>query len=225
MSQLLTIALPKGKLGATALELMQLVGLPYAGVATEARQLAYDFAADNLRYIICRPTDIPTYVEYGAADLGVVGKDTLAEAGKDVFELVDLRFGLCRLVVAVPARWAERFPSCEEALNNLNLRRVASKYPRVAADYFRQLGLQVEVIKLHGNIELAPQTGLAEGIVDLVSTGKTLEENQLVPLMEVLQASARLVANRVSYRLQPRCQQLVELMRQAVAQRSESKCS
>lgn len=210
-----TIALPKGKLGKDALKLLATAGLPVEGVDTETRQLVFPFPDASLRYIICRPTDVPTYVEYGAADLGIVGKDTLVESGADVFELVDLGFGYCRFVLAAPRiKWEEAGQSLETLLSIS--RRVATKFPRVAANFFAELGQQVEIIKLHGNIELAPQVGLADLIVDIVSTGRTLKENDLVEVASIFPATARLIANRVSYRIRYReLYSLVEKLRQA----------
>ncbi|WP_258358508.1 ATP phosphoribosyltransferase [Moorella sulfitireducens (nom. illeg.)] len=197
---MLTLALPKGKLGDDAIQLLAKAGFPVKGIATETRQLVFSFPAEGVRYIICRPTDVPTYVEHGAADLGIVGKDTLAEAGADVFELVDLGFGYCRFVVAAPRRrWEEAGHSLETLLTGS--RRVATKFPRVAAAFFRERGLPVEIIKLHGNIELAPLVGLADLIVDIVSTGRTLKENDLVEVTGIFPSTARLIANRVSYRI------------------------
>ncbi|HBT47415.1 MAG TPA: ATP phosphoribosyltransferase [Peptococcaceae bacterium] len=210
-----TIALPKGKLGQETIKLLSVAGLPVEGVSTEARQLTFGFPRESLRYIVCRPTDVPTYVEHGAADLGIVGKDTLVESGADVFELADLGFGYCRFVVAAPRRkWEEAGGSLETLL--AGSRRVATKFPRVAARFFSDLGQQVEIIKLHGNIELAPHVGLADLIVDIVSTGRTLKENDLVEVKSIFQATARLIANRVSYRMHhERLQPLVEKLRWA----------
>jgi len=215
---LLTLALPKGKLGQDALQLLERAGLPVDGVSTEARQLVFTFPDKEMRYLICRPTDVPTYVEHGAADLGIVGKDTLVEAGADVFELVDLGFGLCRFVVAAPRkRWQEAGQSMENLM--AGSRRVASKFPRVAGEFFQEQGISMEIIKLHGNIELAPQVGLADLIVDIVSTGRTLKENDLVEVITIFQATARLIANRVSYRIDyQRLTPVVEALRRAVNQ-------
>lgn len=218
VTDLLTLALPKGKLGEDALQLLRKAGLPVDGVATEARQLVFAFPADRVRYVICRPTDVPTYVEHGAADLGIVGKDTLAEAGADVFELVDLGFGYCRFVVAAPRqRWEEAGRSLENLL--AGSRRVATKFPRVAATFFQERGLPVEIIKLHGNIELAPLVGLADLIVDIVSTGRTLRENDLVEVVPIFPSTARLIANRVSYRINyQRLRPVIEALKRAAAQ-------
>jgi len=217
--KIMTIALPKGKLGQEAIGLLADVGYPVEGVATDSRKLLFDFPGQNIRYIVCRPTDIPTYVEYGAADVGIVGKDSLVESGSDVFELLDLKFGYCRFVVAVPRETADR---CRDekghvSLGHFNHARVATKFPQVARTYFNQQGIQVEVIKLHGNIELAPMVNLAEMIVDIVSSGATLRENGLVPIADVFPATARVIANRVSYRMKfQRIHDLVEKMREQV---------
>lgn len=215
----MTIALPKGKLGETAVELIGRIGLPTSGLKTDSRTLMFDYPEANLRYIICRPTDIPTYVEYGAADLGIVGKDTIVEAKADVFELVDLKFGKCRFVVAVPESMLASYVKENGGfdLSRLNNNRVATKFPRVAEDFFAGLGMQMEVIKLHGNIELAPRVGLAEMIVDIVSTGKTLRENGLVAVEDIFEATARLIANRVSYRMKnDRLTDIVARLRQVI---------
>jgi ATP phosphoribosyltransferase len=197
MKHSLTIALPKGKLFDPAKILLEKCGFYYAGLSDKSRTLIFTDEENGVRYIICRPTDIPTYVEHGAADLGIVGKDSIIEAGKNLYELVDLKFGYCRFVVAVPR---------EELSLEGNFAwepgmRIATKFPAVARDYIRKQGLQAEIIKLHGNIELAPRVGLADVIVDIVSTGTTLRENNLVPLEYLGEATARLIVNRASYRL------------------------
>ena len=199
----LIIALPKGKLGQGALDIFSQVGLTAENVDTEGRKLAYEFPEQKVKYLICRPTDIPTYVEYGAADIGIVGKDSLEESGADVFELVDLGFGRCRFVVAASQAMVDEITSTGKDfdLAFFNNARVATKFPQVAKKYFRQKGIHVEVLKLHGNIELAPSVGLADLIVDIVSTGKTLKENNLIAVEEMFEATARLIANRVSYRI------------------------
>ncbi len=191
----LTIALSKGTLLQPTVDLLQAVGLPSAGITSESRSMVFAFPGDPaIKYIICRPTDVPAYVEHGAADLGIVGKDVIVEQGKDVFEMADLDFGYCRFVVAVPA---EMLPI---TLKELNYKRVATKFPRVAESFFRQQGLQAEIIELHGNIELAPLMGLSDVIVDIVSSGRTLRENNLVELVSIMDSTTRLIGNRVSFR-------------------------
>jgi ATP phosphoribosyltransferase len=213
----LTIALPKGKLFDPSVRLLRKAGLPWEGLLEDTRQMVFDYEDAGLggfttRYIVCRATDIPTFVEYGAADLGIVGKDTIVEDNKNVFELVDLKFGYCRFVVAVPASVADRGD-----LSKFSHARVATKFPRVAETFFREKGIQVEVVKLHGNIELAPSVGLSEMIVDIVSSGRTLRENNLVVLDEIFPATARLIANRVSFRMKAEIiQPLQEKMRDVV---------
>lgn len=208
---MLTYALPKGKLLAPTLKMLKGLGLPHEGISEESRRLLYDYPDQGVRYVMCRPTDVPTFVEYGAADLGVVGKDVILEQAKDVYEIVDLGFGYCRFVLAVPS------DQVDKELEEFNYLRVATKFPTVAEHFFTSRGLQVEVIKLHGNIELAPRVGLAEMIVDLVSTGKTLKENQLAPKAEIAICTARLIVNRVSYRtkdevLSPTIQTIKEMV-------------
>ncbi len=194
----LVIALPKGRLGEEALEILKETGLPVEGVEVESRIL--QFEVNEVRYLICKPTDVPIFVEHGVADIGIVGKDTIEEEKRDVFELLDLGFGKCHFSVAVPKILAEEYGS-PFPLYQFNHKRVATKFINVAEDFFAGEGLQMELIKLHGNVELAATIGLADMIVDIVSTGTTLRENGLVEVKEIFQASARLIANRVSYRV------------------------
>ena len=197
MERRLTIALPKGKLFQPSAELLAKCGLNTQEVSDKARTLVFDDEAGNVRYIICRPTDIPVYVEHGAADLGIVGKDSIIEAGKNLYEILDLKFGQCAFVLAAPHKL---LPPDGQYVWKQGMR-IATKFPALARDYLKKKGLQAEIIKLHGNVELAPLVGLSELIVDLVSTGQTLKENDLVPVDNIVQASARLIVNRASYRL------------------------
>ncbi len=223
MDGTITIALPKGKLGMEAVALLGRAGLPTDMVSKESRKLLVDYPEEKIRYIICRPTDIPTFVDYGAADLGIVGKDTIEETGKDLFELLDLGFGRCVFVLALPqetlkAVGGEGKP-VEEILAHFPNLRVATKFPNVANKYLQGLGVQAEIIPLHGNIELAPLVGLSEAIVDIVSTGTTLRENNLVAVGEIFEATARVVANRVSYRLKyQRIKHLVDNIKELLAE-------
>jgi len=212
----LTIALPKGKLLIDSIQLLSRVGIECSHVNEESRKLFYDLPDSNVKIIICRATDIPTFVEYGAADLGIAGKDTLLEEKKDVAELLDLKFGYCRFVVAMPeASVPPKLPNGMFDLSGLNHQRVATKFPRVAETFFSELGMQVHPIKLHGNIELAPCVGLAEMIVDIVSTGKTLKQNHLIEVAPILEATSRFIANRVAYRIKyERIRNLVERLRE-----------
>jgi ATP phosphoribosyltransferase len=188
----LTLALPKGRLWRPALELLRRVGLPGPPV-DESRRLIFTDAARGLRVLILKPADIPTYVEYGAADLGIVGKDILAEQEPDVYEPLDLGFGSCRLVVAEPRTlWEKDDPA------KWSWVRVATKYPSLTRRYFAGRGIQVEVVRLDGSIELAPAAGLAERIVDLVQSGETLRANGLVEVAEIMVSTARLIVNRAA---------------------------
>lgn len=186
----LTVAMPKGRIFEEAVELLRKAGLPIPPEFEDSRKLIIPVDEVNMDFILAKPTDVPTYVEYGVADIGVVGKDVLLEEERDVYELLDLKISHCRLSVAGLPDWKPT-----------DAPRVATKYPKVASRYFREQGAQVEVIKLNGSIELAPLIGLADRIVDIVSTGRTLKENGLVELEEMMPITTRLIANRVSYRM------------------------
>mgnify|MGYP001029085689 CR=1 FL=1 len=189
----LRMALPKGALYADSVALLGRAGLETAPLADPGRQLTV--RAGDIEYIIAKPTDIPVYVAYGGVDVAVAGKDVLLEAALDVVEMVDLRFGACRFVVAEQEA-AER--SVAEIYRHLGVIRVATKYPRITEAHYASRGLQVELVKLSGNIELAPLIGLADQIVDITATGRTLAENGLTVVDEVLSSTARFVANPVS---------------------------
>lgn len=207
----LTIALSKGNLLKSTVKMFDHIGLPTQGIDDDSRVMVFSFDDPAVNYIMCRPTDVPVYVEQGAADLGIVGKDVIEEQAKDVFELADLGYGYCRFVVAGPE------PLKGIPLKNLNYKRAATKFPVVAERFFRSQGLQVEIIKLHGNIELAPIMGLADIIVDIVSTGRTLKENNLVELVDIMESTTRLICNRVSYRTRhQQIQPLVEILQKTV---------
>lgn len=193
MSAPLRLALAQGTIFAETLKALEGVGLPTGGLSGHRRLLVRD---DDAEYVLTRPADVPTYVAHGAADLGMVGRDVLLESDEDVIELVDLGYGLCRFVVAAPVGSLDR--SLDE-YRHLGSLEVATKYVRVAQRHFERRGLQVEIIRLAGAVELAPQVGLSDWIVDLVSTGRTLRENGLAVVEEIATCSARLVANRVAY--------------------------
>jgi ATP phosphoribosyltransferase len=223
----IVVAIPKGKLGDKAFAVLKAAGLPVEGIEEDSRKLSYEYPNQHVKYLICRPTDIPVYVEYGAADIGIVGKDTLEETDADVFELVDLGFGYCKFVVALPQTSLDEIIRVKGTYNIrcLNGKRVATKFPRIAEKYFSAKGLQVEVVKLHGNIELAPAVGLAEMIVDLVSTGRTLKENNLIAVEEIFEATARLIANRVSYKMKnARILELANNCQQLIHRKEMEKC-
>lgn len=193
MNKWVTIAVPKGRIFEEAVGLMKMAGLPVTAELEDSRKLIIPADEAGLQFILAKPADVPTYVEYGVADLGVVGKDVLAEEERDAYELLDLQIGHCHMAVAGLPDWKPTYAP-----------RVATKYPRLASRYFRERGQQVEVIKLNGSIELAPLIGLAERIVDIVSTGRTLKENGLVELEYIMPVTSRLIANRVSYRMKSR---------------------
>jgi len=193
VTKALRIALPQGTIFEETRQALEAVGLPVDGLTGHRRLLLKGGPAE---YILARPSDVPTYVAHGAADLGIVGRDVLLESDEDVLELVDLGFGVCRFVVAAPAGSMDR--SLDE-YRHLGSLEVATKYPRVAQRHFEARGIQVEIIRLSGAVELAPQVGLSDWIVDLVSTGRTLKENGLAIVEEITTCSARLIANRAAY--------------------------
>jgi ATP phosphoribosyltransferase len=208
----LTIAVPRGALLGETLDLLDAIGIDTAEVRANDRKLLFADAG----IVTMRPSDVPTYVEAGAADLGITGKDVLAEqAERDVYELLDLGYGPCRMVVASVA--GDPDPA-EEALRRLGVVRVATKYPRTAAHWFEETGRQAEIVEVKGSVELAPLTGLVEAIVDLTATGTTLRENGLVIREEIGPSTARLIANPVAHRLKAAAiDDLLERVRGAVA--------
>jgi ATP phosphoribosyltransferase len=187
---MLTIALAKGRLQAEALRLLGAAGVRVGGEALNSRRLAVEDEAGRYRFVFVKPSDVTVYVEHGIADCGVVGRDVLLESEADVLQPLDLRVARCRLAVAAP----EGGPSLTRGMLH-----VATKYPRVAAAHFGARGVPVEIIGLAGSVELAPVLGLADCIVDLVETGRTLEENGLVVTETIAESTARLVVNRASY--------------------------
>lgn len=187
---MLNIALPKGRLGKTVYQRFANIGCACPELEAENRRLVFVNEAAGVSYLQVKPSDVAIYVERGAADIGVVGRDILLESEPDVYELLDLDLGRCRLAVAAPDGWSEDM--------SLPLR-VATKYPHVAQDYYTARNRAIEIIKLHGSIELAPLLGLADVIVDIVETGTTLAENGLSVVAEIAPVSARLIANKSSY--------------------------
>ena len=191
----LTIAVPRGALFGETLDLLDRIGVDTAEVRANDRELLFADAG----IVTMRPSDVPTYVEAGAADIGITGKDVLMEQSeRSVFELLDLGFGRCMMVLASVAD--EPDPAVE-ALRRLGVVRVATKYPRIAADFFERTGRQAEIVEVKGSVELAPLTGLVEAIVDLTATGTTLRENRLAVREEVAVATARPIANPVAHKL------------------------
>ena len=188
----LRLAVPRGALMGETLDLLDTLGVDTAEVRSNDRKLLFEDAG----IVTMRPSDVPTYVEAGAADLGITGKDVLAEQSeRSVYELLDLGFGPCRMVFAT----VDGDDPAAEALRRLGVMRVATKYPKVAGAHFLERGISVEVVRLAGSVELAPGLGLSDCIVDVVETGRTLEENGLEQVEDVASSSARLIVNRASY--------------------------
>lgn len=205
----LRIAVPKGSLNADTIRVLVDAGLDTTGLEDSGRQLI--IRNPGVEYVIVRPTDAPVFVNLGAADCGICGKDSLVEADCDVVELTDLAFGACRFVVAEPAGST---PAVEEHYATLGSIRVATKYPGITQEYYAKAGVQVEIVKLHGNIELAPLTGMAERIVDITATGTTLKENDLVIVDEVFSSTARFFANVCAFRTDSRIVALAQALQQ-----------
>jgi len=188
------IAVPRGAMFKETLDILDGLGIDTSEVRSNDRKLLFEEAG----LITMRPSDVPTYVEAGAADIGITGKDVLAEQSeRNVYELLDLGFGGCVMVFAT----VEGDDPAAEALRRLGHMRIATKYPRIAHDYFERTGRQVEIVEVKGSVELAPLTGMVDGIVDLTATGTTLRENGLVIREEIIPSTARLIANPVSYRV------------------------
>ncbi len=213
-TQGLTIAVPRGALFAGTVDLLTTLGLDTEELRANARKLLFE----DIGVITMRPSDVPTYVEAGAADLGVTGKDVLLEQapqlpgapGRAVYELLDLGFGRCTMVLASKAGPDPAI----EALRRLGVMRVATKYPRIAAQHFEETGRQAEIVEVNGSVELAPLTGMVEAIVDLTGTGTTLRENNLIVREEIVVCTARLIANPVAHKLKAaRIDALLEQLR------------
>ncbi|NTW28643.1 MAG: ATP phosphoribosyltransferase [Coriobacteriia bacterium] len=213
----LRIAVPKGALFAESVAALAAAGLDTAGLAEPGRSLIV--RTPDAEYVIARPTDIPVYIAYGGADCAIAGKDVLVEAGLDAVELVDLGFGGCRFIVAEPEDAAA---TVAERVRHLGVVRVATKYPNITQAYFDAQGVQVEIVKLHGNIELAPLIGLADQIVDITATGTTLRENRLRIVGEVLESTARFVGNPAAVRTDPRVYVLADALASALEGRAQS---
>lgn len=214
----LTIAIAKGRLQEPSLEVFRAVGVCVPEEPPNSRRLLVDDGKDRFRFVLVKPADVPVYVEYGIADLGVCGRDVLLESRADVLEPLDLGFGRCRLVVAGKPESAAR------GYDPIVTVRVATKYPRVTADYFQRRGVPVELIVLSGSVELAPVLGLSHHIVDLVETGRTLQDHGLVVIDPIAESSARLIVNRAGYHLKRAAiAEIVESLRSEVARRAPAK--
>ena len=215
----LTFALGKGRLAKKTLDLFEQIGITCDEMKDkDTRKLIFVNEEYKLRFFLAKSPDVPTYVEYGAADIGVVGKDTILEENRNVYEVLDLGFGKCRMCVCGPA-------SARELLQHHEMIRVASKYPRIAKDYFyNQKHQTVEIIKLNGSIELAPILGLSDVIVDIVETGTTLRENGLQVVTEFMPISARFIANKASYQFKHRqMDTMLEKLRDTLHKQEEEK--
>lgn len=187
------IALTKGRIEKSAIELFESAGIECSELKDKGRKLIFKSANHNISFVLVKAADVITYVEHGAADIGIVGKDTLLEANSNVYEVLDLKFGCCRFSVAGPK-------NCK-LYEGYNRKKIATKYPNVARNYFRQKGMDVEIIKIEGSVELAPILGLADAIVDIVETGATLRENGLEVLEDICNISARMIVNKASMKM------------------------
>ena len=191
MQDVITLALAKGRLAEQTFTLLENLGIDCAEPRDPGRRLVLWDRKHNIRFILVKPSDVPTYVDHGVADLGVVGKDTLLESGRPLYEVLDLTFGKCRLCIA-------GYPDQSHSLVTRATFRVATKYPHIARSYYDGKGQTIEIIELHGSVELGPVIGLSDVILDIVESGSTLRANGLTVLEEVCDVSARLVCNRVS---------------------------
>lgn len=195
----LRVAVPKGAIFEDALGALGAAGMPVEVLREDGRKLLY--RAEGAEFIVSRPSDVPVFVEHGAADVGIVGKDVLDEQRPNVVELRDLGTGACRMILAAPRAKVEEV---RRSIDHAEVVRVATKFPNTARRYFEGMGRQAEIIELHGSIELAPLVGLADAVVDLTATGTTLRENDLVIMDDISSSTARLIVNRGSYRLRHR---------------------
>ena len=214
----LTIALAKGRVAKKTMELLAKIGITCDEVNDkETRKLIFENEEQGLRFFLAKADDVPTYVEYGAADIGIVGKDTLLENGRKLYEVIDLNMAACRMCVCGPE-------SARQILDSGKLIRVASKYPNIAREYFYNTRHQTaEIIKLHGSVELAPLVGLADVIVDIVETGSTLAANGLKVLEEIVPCTARMVVNQVSMKMeQERIRKMIGNLKQVLLDEAEN---
>lgn len=214
MDDVITIALPKGRILKETMGIFKAAGVDASDVTPDDRRLIFENLEQKLRFMILRNQDVPTYVEHGAADMGIAGRDVLREQDKDLYEPLDLGIGACRMVVAEPRVLGES----DDPKRWTHLR-VATKYPNITLNHFLKKGIQVEIIKLYGSIELAPLLGLSERIVDLVQTGETLRKNGLVEVETMMDVTSKLVCNRASLKTKPRrVKELVDRLARAVAE-------
>ncbi len=194
----LSVAIPKGYLFNDSVELLSSAGMDVTNLSSTSRKLFSYSEKDRIKYVISRPMDVPVYVEQGACDMGFAGKDVLLELDSNIIELMDLKNGKCRMIIAT---LKDRVYIVKEKYRHFGSIKVATKYPNIAKKHFDQKGMQVEIVKLYGSVELAPLLGIAEEILDITATGNTLRENNLVEMETLFSSTTRLIANMVSYRL------------------------
>ncbi len=211
----ITFALPKGRILNEAVELFKEAGIDMSMVLNDNRMLTCENKEEGLKFMILRAQDVPTYVEYGAADMGIVGKDVLMEQARDLYEPLDLGLGYCRMVVAEPKELIEK----DDPATWTHIR-VGTKYPNITLKHFLNKGIQVDIIKLYGSIELAPILGLSERVVDLVETGETIKQNGLVEVEDIMEITSKLICNRASLKTKPkRVKEIIEQLGKAVGKR------
>ena len=198
MKYKLSIVIPKGYLFNDCVNILKSAGYDISNLKEDSRKLIIYSEKDLIRYIIARPMDVPVYVEHGACDIGFAGKDVLEEKESNVLEFLDLKSGICRVIVATLREGIEKVKNHYEHFGSI---KVATKYPNIARKFFDKKGMQVEIIKLYGSVELAPLLGIADEILDITATGRTLRENNLVEMESVMVSTTRLIVNAVSYRL------------------------
>ena len=206
----ITIALAKGRLADKAIVLLEKCGIDCSELKEDSRKLIFFDRKNDVRFIMVKPTDVPTYVDHGVADIGIVGKDTLMEANLPLYEMADLKFGGCHLAIA-------GYPAKRDNSLTTSIKRVATKYPEIARRHFAKKGESVECIKLHGSVELGPMLGLSDVILDIVESGRTLKENGLVIVEQICDVSARLAVNRASLKIKAKVlKPLIARIQQAV---------
>lgn len=211
MKEIINIALPKGRLGEKVYDLFEASGYPCPSIKEDSRKLIFENREAGIRYFWVKPSDVAIYVERGAADIGVAGKDILLEYGPDIYELLDLKIGNCRMAVAGKKGFRD---------DTGKTLRVATKFPHIAGEYYSGLGRDIDIIKLQGSIEIAPILGLSDVIVDIVETGTTLRENNLEVIETVVPISARLISNKVSFKFKHReIEAIVRKMKDTIAER------
>ncbi len=198
MKREIKVSVPKGYLFDPCVEVLKKAGFDISSLMEGSRKLFIDSKKDSLRYVVSRPMDVPVYVEHGACDIGFSGKDVLLEKESNVYELLDLKNGKCRIILATLEDCIEKVKKYYQKFGSI---RVATSYPNIAKKYFDQKGIQAEIIKLHGSVELAPVLGIADEILDITASGSTLEHNNLVEMEEITVSTTRLIANTASYRI------------------------